>query len=136
VIHSKKKDTKESRIQSARESRGREDLQERKVFPEFVIPRETHTGFHNGNKREFFAARRRGEEERQQTGMGGADNNRDKKTRSTDEIDIKKDTKSRCRKFSDLLSNQRTLASSEPVPGLHFPTCHLAIGTKEGGCNI
>jgi hypothetical protein len=68
VIHSKKKNTKESRIQSARESRGREDLQERKVFREFVIPREKHTGFYNGNKREFFAARRRGEEERQQRG--------------------------------------------------------------------
>ncbi len=67
MIHSKK-DTKESRIQSARESRGREDLQERKVFREFVITRERHTGFYNGKKREFFAARRRGEEERQQHG--------------------------------------------------------------------
>jgi hypothetical protein len=67
VIHSKK-NTKESRIQSARESRSREDLQERKIFCEFVIPRETHTGFYNGDRREFFAARRRGEEERQQHG--------------------------------------------------------------------
>jgi hypothetical protein len=62
-----------------------------------VIPRETHTGFYNGDKREFFAARRRGEEGCQQH-LGG-ENNRDKKTRSTDEIHIKKDTKSRCRKF-------------------------------------
>lgn len=130
-----KKDTKESRIQSVRESRGREDLQERKVFREFVIPREKHTGFYNGTKWEFFAARRRGEEERQQ--HGGGENNRDKKTRSTDEIHIKKkDTKSRCRKFSDLLFNQSTLPSSEPVPGLHFPTCQLAIGTEEGGVII
>jgi hypothetical protein len=48
-----------------------------------VNPRERHTGFHNGNSENSSQSK---EEEKKNASNTGAENNRDKKTRSTDEI--------------------------------------------------